>query len=213
MNSFPAIFEATLIISASYLIGSIPFGLLIGKTVKGVDIREYGSGSTGATNLLRVCGTVYGVTALLLDMAKAIVPMLIVVYVIEIDSLIHALAGIAIICGHSWPIYINFKGGKGIASGWATLFILSPLSGLIATAIGLPIIAFTRFVSLGSISGSTAGCVSLMFLSIHNFDNVPKLPIYYFFYALIGWVITISLHKQNISRLMKGTESKIGTRT
>ena len=212
MNDSTSLLAAVLIICSAYLVGSVPFGLLMGKIIKGIDIRDYGSGSTGATNLMRTCGARLGVSALLLDMGKSIIPMVIVIYVLDVDNWVHASTGIAVICGHSWPIYIKFKGGKGIASGWAALFILSPISGLIATAAGLPIIAITRYVSLGSIAGSTVGCASLVFLSLHGFDNIIKLPSSYFFYALVGWIVTISLHKQNMNRLIKGTESKIGTR-
>ena len=212
MNSETSLLAAALIISSAYLIGSIPFGLLIGKIVKGIDIRDHGSGSTGATNLLRICGPICGISALILDMSKAVIPMIVTIHLLEVSNWIHPFTGIAIICGHSWPIYIKFKGGKGIASGWAALIILSPISGLIATATGLPIIALTRYVSLGSLAGSTAGCASLVFLSLHSFDNLLKLPTSYFFFALAGWMITVGLHKQNMNRLIKGTESKIGTR-
>ena len=212
MNDSTFLLAAVLIICSAYLVGSVPFGLLIGKIIKGIDIRDYGSGSTGATNLMRICGARLGVSALLLDMGKSVIPMVTVIYVLDVANWVHAFTGIAVICGHSWPIYIKFKGGKGIASGWAALFILSPISGLIATAAGLPIIAITRYVSLGSIAGSTVGCASLVFLSLHGFDNIIKLPSSYFFYALVGWIVTISLHKQNMNRLINGTESKIGTR-
>ena len=212
MNDSTFLLAAVLIICSAYLVGSVPFGLLIGKIIKGIDIRDHGSGSTGATNLMRICGARLGISALLLDMGKSVIPMVIVIYVLDVDNWVHAFTGIAVICGHSWPIYIKFKGGKGIASGWAALLVLSPISGLIATAAGLPIIAITRYVSLGSIAGSTVGCASLVFLSLHGFDNIIKLPSSYFFYALIGWIVTISLHKQNMNRLIKGTESKIGTR-
>ena len=212
MNDSTFLLAAVLIICSAYLVGSVPFGLLIGKIIKGIDIRDYGSGSTGATNLMRICGARLGVSALLLDMGKSVIPMVTVIYVLDVANWVHAFTGIAVICGHSWPIYIKFKGGKGIASGWAALFILSPISGLIATAAGLPIIAITRYVSLGSIAGSTVGCASLVFLSLHGFDNIIKLPSSYFFYAIVGWIVTISLHKQNMNRLINGTESKIGTR-
>ena len=212
MNDHTSLLGTLIIISSAYLIGSVPFGLLIGRIAKGVDIRDYGSGSTGATNLMRVCGAPYGITALSLDMSKAIIPMVVVIYLLDTDSWVHAFTGIAVMCGHSWPIYIKFKGGKGVASGLAALFVLSPISGVIATIMGLPVIAFTRYVSLGSLLGSTAGCTSLMFLSVHSFDNLLKLPPSYAFYALISWLVTVSLHKENMNRLIKGTESKIGTR-
>jgi len=199
-----------------YLVGSISFGLLIGKLVKGIDIRNFGSGSTGATNVARVCGPIWGIVALALDMGKAAIPVAITVYILETPSWSHSLTGLAAIAGHSWPLFTNFKGGKGIASGWAALIVLSPWSGLAATLAAAPVIGITKYVSLGSIIGSTVGGSSITVLAILNnvgIKGVPNIPLIYIAYGIIGSSITIILHRENIKRLINGNESKLGEKT
>ena len=199
-----------------YLVGSISFGLLIGKLVKGIDIRNFGSGSTGATNVARVCGPIWGIVALTLDMGKAAIPVAITVYILETPNWSHSLTGLATIAGHNWPLFTNFKGGKGIASGLAALIVLSPWSGLAATLAAAPVIGITKYVSLGSIIGSTVGGSSITALAILNnvgIEGVPNIPLIYIPYGLIGSSITIILHRENIKRLINGNESKLGEKT
>ena len=199
-----------------YLVGSISFGLLIGKLVKGIDIRNFGSGSSGATNVARVCGPIWGIVALTLDMGKAAIPVAITVYVLETPNWSHSLTGLAAIVGHSWPLFTNFKGGKGIASGLAALIVLSPWSGLAAILAAAPLIGVTKYVSLGSIIGSTVGGSSITALAILNnvgIEGVPNIPLIYIPYGLIGSSITIILHRENIKRLINGNESKLGEKT
>lgn len=199
-----------------YLVGSISFGLLIGKLIKDVDIRNFGSGSTGATNVARVCGPIWGIVALTLDMGKAAIPVAITVYILETPNWSHSLTGLAAIAGHSWPLFTNFKGGKGIASGLAALIVLSPWSGLAAILAAAPVIGVTKYVSLGSIIGSTVGGSSITALAILNnvgIEGVPNIPLIYIPYGLIGSSITIILHRENIKRLINGNESKLGEKT
>ena len=132
----------------AYLVGSISFGLLIGKLIKGIDIRNFGSGSTGATNVARVCGPIWGIIALILDMGKAAIPVALTVYILETPDWSHSLTGLSAIAGHIWPLFTNFKGGKGIASGWAALIVLSPWAGVAATLAAAPVIGITRYLSL-----------------------------------------------------------------
>ena len=197
----------------AYLVGSISFGLLIGKLIKGVDIRNFGSGSTGATNVARVCGPIWGIIALILDMGKAAIPVAITVYILEPPDWSHSVTGLSAIAGHIWPLFTNFKGGKGIASGWAALIVLSPWSGVAATLAAAPVIGITRYVSLGSIVGSVVGGLSITVLAILNnleTEGVPNIPFVYSAYGLIGGAITVLLHKDNVKRLIKGNESKLG---
>ena len=196
-----------LFIVAGYLIGSISFGLIIGKIIKGIDIREYGSGSTGATNVLRTCGVFWGLMALVLDMMKAAVPVALAVHMYNTPSYVHPFIGLSAILGHVKPIFTGFQGGKGIASGWASLIILSPWSGLTAILFAGPIMWATRYVSLGSMVGSTVGAWTLIVFSI--FDYCPG---YYSIFGFVGWITTIYLHKENIKRLIEGTERKMGQR-
>ncbi len=197
----------------AYLVGSISFGLLIGKLIKGIDIRNFGSGSTGATNVARVCGPIWGIIALILDMGKAAIPVALTVYILETPDWSHSLTGLSAIAGHIWPLFTNFKGGKGIASGWAALIVLSPWAGVAATLAAAPVIGITRYVSLGSIVGSVVGGLSITVLAILNnleTDGVPNIPFVYSAYGLIGGAITVLLHKDNVKRLIKGNESKLG---
>ena len=198
----------------TYLIGSISFGFLIGKFVRGIDIREVGSGSTGATNVTRTCGLYWGIIALILDIGKAAIPLFIAIQ-LEMPIWTHPIIGLSSILGHIWPIFNNFKGGKGIASGWAALMVLSPICGILCLIISVPIIAITRFVSLGSIIGSIIGGIILTIMSIYEYNPIslinPLEPIYSIF-GIIGASITIILHRKNITRLLNGQERKFGER-
>jgi len=191
----------------SYLLGSVSFGLIITRMVKGIDIRQYASGSTGATNVMRACGWRWGILAFALDMFKAALPLLIVIYIYDfgIPSWVHPVIGLAAIFGHIWPIFTNFRGGKGIASGWSALIVLSPWSGLIAGIFSFPFMLLTRYASLGSIIGSLSGGIAITTLSIFGYIE-PS----YCAFGLVGSALTILKHKDNINRLLNGTERKIG---
>jgi len=201
-------------ILAGYLVGSISFGLIIGKAVKKIDIRHYGSGSTGATNVARTCGPIYGAIVLLLDMAKAILPLIFAIHVINTPIWSHSFIGLSAIVGHVWPLYTRFRGGKGIASGWAALTILCPWAGLLATLAGVPLIIIFRYVSLGSICGSIFGTTSLViFCFISPLPLIDSVPYTYSIFGIFGGIITVILHRQNILRLIEGKEKKIGQRS
>ena len=189
----------------SYILASISFGLLIGKWSKGIDIREYGSGSTGATNVARNCGNSWGILAFILDMGKAAIPIYRAMYLVDTPEWSHPVIGLSAIAGHSWPLFSNFKGGKGIASGLSALIVLSPVSGIVAIISAAPIMVATRYVSLGSIVGSGAGGICIVIISLTS--NLPDI---YCLYGLIGSSVTIALHHRNILRLLRGEESKFG---
>ena len=193
---------------ASYAIGSIPFGLLIGKLIKGIDIREFGSRSTGATNVARTCGPLWGLLALILDMGKAAIPLSLAVYIIGTPEWSHPFMGLAAILGHVFPIFTNFRGGKGVASGWAALIVLSPWAGLAATITAGPLIGITRYVSLGSIVGSGFGGGTIVALAFLGY-----CPTIYAIFGILGATVTIVLHRDNIGRLRRGEESRLGERT
>jgi len=201
-------------VTLAYLIGSISFGSLISKWVKGIDIRNVGSGSTGATNVARTCGSHWGIIVLLLDISKAAIPLFIAMQ-FEIPIWSHPIIGLSSIFGHIRPIFNNFQGGKGIASGWAALTILSPICGIICLIVSIPIIAITRFVSLGSIIGSLTGGILLTTLSILEYNSIIINPIHpsYSIFGIAGTLITITLHKKNIVRLLSRTERKIGDKS
>ena len=185
----------------AYLIGSISTGYLIVKAKTGQDIREVGSGSTGATNVKRVLGKNWFFIVLLLDALKGAVPVLLAKYLTFDPFGINAvLAAIFVIIGHSKPIFLQFKGGKSVASGVGTILALNFFVGLIIAAIWGVITYTSKYVSLGSIIALALSPV-LMWL----FDA----PIGYIIYCLFAAIYIVYLHRVNIKRLIKGEENKV----
>ena len=192
---------------AGYLLGSVPFGLIAGRLFSNIDVREHGSGMTGMTNVIRTVGIWAGILVLSLDMGKTVLAVVLARYFT--DSLnIEVVAAITAIMGHNWPLYSKFKGGRGVAPGWAGLIILSPIAGIVASLVGLITIAISRYVSLGSIVGTTSGAITLIVLSLFDVD-----PLAYIWYGPIGATIIVVRHKENIQRLLTGKERKLGHRS
>ena len=193
---------------ASYLIGAIPYGLIIGFISRGVDIRKHGSGSTGATNILRTLGLPLAIIVGILDVSKSIIAILIASLFTSGDPLIKAIAAMFVIIGHIWPIYAKFRGGKGILTGVVGLIILSPVTGITAFISAVFTIAIFKIVSLGSIVGMAVALASILFLyQIGQEQNIE-----YVLYAVIGSIIITFKHTSNIKRLINKTEPKIGNR-
>ena len=188
----------------AYIIGSVPFGVILGKVVKRIDVRELGSGSMGMTNVIRTVGIYTGIAVLILDMLKSILAIYLAIIIVD-SNLIVSLSGVLAITGHIWPIFSKFRGGKGTACGWAGLLFLSPISGLIASIVGLFLIAITRYVSLGSITAAVVGSIFLVILCLTG--NAP-LP--YMCFGVLGTILIAFRHKDNILRLLKGQERKLG---
>ena len=195
-----------IMIPIGYLIGAVPFGYLAGKMFANVDIREYGSGSIGMTNVLRTAGARAAVGVLLLDVGKSV--LAVVIARLAFDSRgAEAAAALAVLFGHSWPVFIGFRGGRSTASGWGGLLILSPVAGLIATLIGLSLIALTRYMSVGSIFAASLGSLALVVLAL---TGIVETPLVYSWYGIVGGTLIVLRHKENILRLLNGTERKIG---
>ena len=150
-------------IPISYLIGSIPFGVLIGWIIKRVDIREHGSGNIGMTNVMRLAGVPAGIVVLALDMGKAVLAVILGMWLWN-SAGVTTICALLVLTGHIWPVFIGFKGGRGTASGWAALFVLSPISGVVATVVALPLLFMTKYVSVGSIVGATVGGLTILSL-------------------------------------------------
>jgi glycerol-3-phosphate acyltransferase PlsY len=199
------VIEYLVMVPIAYLIGSIPFGLLAGKLVAKVDIREYGSGKIGMTNVLRTAGITTAAVVLLLDMGKAVAAVVIARLLFDSGGA-EAAAALTVIFGHNWPVFIGFRGGRGTASGWGGLLILSPIAGVIATVVGVSLVGLTRYVSLGSITAAALGSAMLVVLAIF-YDPVPLV---YSWYGIIGGTLIVVRHRDNIQRLLNGTERKIG---
>ena len=192
----------------SYLIGAIPYGLIVGFISRGIDIRNHGSGSTGATNVLRTLGVPLALIVVILDVSKPIIAIFIASFFINGDPLIKAIAATFVILGHIWPIYAKFKGGKGILTGIVGLIILSPLSGVPSLILALLTISLFKIVSLGSIVGTVASLISILLL----YQIGQEKNIEYVVYVIIGSIIIIFRHTDNIKRLINKTEPKIGNR-
>ena len=189
------------IILISYLLGSIPTGFLIGKYLKNIDLRLIGSGSTGATNVLRNVGKWPALFVFIIDVGKGLISVKIAQYYAD-QGLIEVLAGISAISGHIWPIWLKGKGGKAVATGLGMFLALSWKVGLASLGIFLIVLAKSKFVSLSSISAALLLPI-FMFFNLGNFINP------YFIISLIVSLLVIWKHRTNIHRLIKGEESKI----
>lgn len=201
------LFLLILSILSCYLIGSISFGRIISKLSKNIDITSQGSGNTGATNVLRSIGVSYGLLVLFLDMVKSIIPVLIIENY-EFSSINYAtqFAALSAIIGHCYPIFHNFKGGKGVATGIGPLFVIfmpAATSALIAFVIAILI---SRMVSVGSILGCL---VSLLFMIIFNLMNLFESSWIDLIYLVPAISIIIYKHNENIKRIISGTENKL----
>lgn len=189
------------VIVGAYLIGSISTGYLIVKAKTNQDIRTIGSGSTGATNVKRVLGKKWFFIVLLLDALKGATPVLLAKYLTNDPYGINAvLASIFVIIGHSKPIFLQFKGGKSVASGVGTILALNFFVGLAIAVIWGTITYISKYVSLGSIIALAISPVLMYFF---------KNPIGYVAYCAIAAIYIIYLHRENIKRLIKGEENKV----
>jgi glycerol-3-phosphate acyltransferase PlsY len=150
---------------AAYLIGSLSFGLMAGKLLRGIDIRQYGSGNTGSTNIQRTLGTVPAIIVLLLDVGKGLAAVLLARALTGAPG-VEMLAGVLSVLGHNWPLFHRFKGGRGIATSIGVLMGLSWQVLIIAVAVGMFIIAVTRYVSLGSIIGMLLVPILMLFFDL-----------------------------------------------
>ncbi|MDG2100880.1 MAG: glycerol-3-phosphate 1-O-acyltransferase PlsY [Dehalococcoidia bacterium] len=185
-----------------YLLGSIQSGILLGKIFYKLDIRKFGSKSTGATNVNRVLGVKPGIIVLIMDILKGFIPILIIKLLFD-DNLLGILGSCSIVIGHCFPIFHKFRGGKGVAAGFGCVIIHIPAIALILI-ISLPIIVFTKFVSLGAIVGA--------FLSIVLIFSLVIISYLEYEYLILGFIIPtiiIFKHYPNFIRLINKTENKI----
>ncbi|MDR1169171.1 MAG: glycerol-3-phosphate 1-O-acyltransferase PlsY [Heliobacteriaceae bacterium] len=196
-------FELLTVFCAAYLIGSIPTGYIIVKLARGEDIRKIGSGSTGATNVKRVMGKTWFFITMLLDAAKGALPVILTKIFTSAFAdigLLPVIAAVAVILGHSKSIFLNFTGGKSVASGIGTILALNFQTGLIIAIIWAAITYFSKYVSLGSIIAMA--CAPVLMYLFHE-------PAAYIGYCVLGAVYIIWLHRTNIVRLVKGEENKV----
>jgi glycerol-3-phosphate acyltransferase PlsY len=186
-------------ILGAYLSGSIPFGLLIAKA-KGVDIRTAGSGNIGATNVARTLGKPLGVLVLVLDAAKGFAPVLVAARVLAQPNEIVAGAGLAAILGHVFPVWLRFRGGKGVATALGVFLALAPVAAAVAFGLYALVYAIFRISSMGSLVAAT-GLLVTMFVSGRP---VPTLIL-----GGAAWLLIVYKHRDNVARLLRGEEKKV----
>ena len=205
---------ATYIIMAviAYFIGSINFSVIIGRKMAGIDVRQEGSGNSGSTNVLRTIGLKAALLTLICDILKGVIAILVALLIGNIvknidRALLVQLAGIFVILGHTFPIFFEFKGGKGVATALGVLLMSNWEIGLICLVFALVIIIASRMVSMGAVGAAILFPVLTLFMN----DNfiVAASGMKYFIYSLILALIVIFNHRENIKRIMNGTENKI----
>jgi glycerol-3-phosphate acyltransferase PlsY len=213
------VFQFISVVIIGYLVGSIPFGVLVGKLLARVDIREYGSGKIGTTNVLRTVGKKAAALVLLLDLLKGALAVVFAGLIVGRNYLVindfglgllvaQCLAALAAMAGHNWSVFLKFKGGRGVATFFGGLAALCPVAALFGGEVFIIGAGLTRFASLGSIAGAVGTYSILIPLTILN-----GFPIEYLVYALIGTLVIIIMHRDNIVRLVTGKERKIGEKT
>jgi glycerol-3-phosphate acyltransferase PlsY len=196
----------------AYLLGSIPFGHIIVKLKTGQDVRTSGSGATGATNVLRTAGKTLGILTFVLDIVKGVVAVYVARWLTDVawDATTWVVAGAAIlaILGHIFPVWLGFKAGKGVATGLGVFLAIAPIASLCAFAAFILIVAKTKYVSLGSITGTVIMIPLILFWHGWVWPN-PYLTQMLVAITIVTAVIVFK-HRDNIKRLMAGTENKFG---
>jgi len=208
-------FVAVIIIA--YLVGSIPFGLIIGKVSKGIDVTKYGSGKIGGANVMRAVGTKAGILTIALDIGKAAGAVLLAAVIVGPGMLnvggvsLHywqaaeVLAGLAVLAGHNWPIFSKFKGGRGVAAFFGTLLPIFPPAAIFGGEVLALTALNSRYMSLGSIMAVIATWCLLIPMTV-AYDLTPI----YLAYTLVAIALVIYQHRGNIRRLQQGTERRLG---
>ena len=208
------------VIVLAYLVGSIPTSIILSKLVKGIDIRNYGSGNAGGTNVFRVLGWKWGILTILLDALKGAVAVIVVAR-LYLDSfpfhnitpfddftLVQIICGVSAVLGHVWTVFAGFKGGKGIATGLGVLITITTLDMVVALGIFIVVVTLSRYISLGSLIAAIS--VPLILIVRENIFGVDIqgyhtiLP-----FSILLALIVVYTHRANIDRLLKGNERKI----
>ncbi|MHB8906715.1 MAG: glycerol-3-phosphate 1-O-acyltransferase PlsY [Melioribacteraceae bacterium] len=208
------------VVILSYLAGSIPTSIIVSKLVRGIDIREHGSGNAGGSNVFRILGWKYGVLVILLDALKGALAVIIVAR-LYLDSfpfknitpfddftLVQIICGVAAVIGHIWTIFAGFRGGKGIATGLGVLIMIVTVDMALALGVFFLVVSLSRYISLGSIAAAVAVPLILVIrenlfgIDIQGYHTI--LP-----FTILLALLVIYTHRKNIDRLIKGSESKL----
>lgn len=209
------IIKFIVVVVIGYLLGSIPFGVIISKR-KGIDVTQYGSGRMGATNVLRTAGGKAAALVFFLDLLKGVLAVLFAGLIIGRGYLVvgghglgmliaQVMAALAAIAGHNWSVFLKFKGGRGVATFFGGLVALCPIAAILGGEVFIIGSGLTRFASLASIAAAVSTYGILIPLTI-----LGGFPIEYLIYTLIGTVIILVMHRDNIRRLMSGRERRLG---
>lgn len=206
----------------SYLIGSIPTSIIVARKVKGIDIRQFGSGNAGGTNAIRVLGWKAGVFVILADMGKGLVATMVVARLMQgpipfenvtpFDdfTLVQIIAGCSAMLGHIWTVFAGFKGGKGFATAGGMLIGIAPVEVAVSAGVFFTVFLVSQYVSLGTLSAAVAFPLTMFFRENVFMVDVPGYGTLIFFSIGISLLI-IYTHRSNIARLIRGTENKIST--
>lgn len=191
-----------LVLLLSYFLGAIPSGYLFTRFIKGMDLREFGSGNVGATNVARVMGLKYGIIVASLDIFKGYLAVGLSQFLLPADTsrLLFLVIGVLAIIGHDWSVFLKFSGGKGVATTVGVVLRLMPLSFIFFAIPWLTLVILTRYVSLASIIASLSIPVLIYFIN---------LDYYFFIFTLVLALLIIFTHRSNIKRLLKGEENKM----
>ena len=205
--------ECAIVAIIAYLIGSINFSVILSKRMAGFDLRDKGSGNAGTTNVLRTVGKKAAIITLICDILKGVLAILIAILANKLvegsnGALLVQFAGVAVILGHTFPIFFKFKGGKGVATSLGVLIMSNWQIGLICLVFALILIALTQMVSVGSIAAAILYPVLTLFIP-QNYI----IPGNYLIYSVVLAVIIVFNHRENVKRLLKGTENKISFKT
>ena len=193
-----------LILFLGYLFGSFPSGYIAGRIFKGVDIRSLGSGSTGATNVLRHIGKRAAIIVFLIDVFKGALSILVAKY-FQLDDSWQVATGLSALIGHIWPVWLNWRGGKAVATGLGIFLGISWQVGLATLGVFISMITLFRIVSLASISAALALPLIMIISFKSSSFSLPFLMV-----SLIAMLLVVWRHRENIIRLIKGKEPKIG---
>ena len=196
---------ALLWLIASYLLGAIPTSYLVSRAFANIDLRQHGSGNLGATNLYRVLGWKYAVPVALFDIAKGIIPVVWFAPQVSSSELYALLCGVAAIIGHVFSAFVRFKGGKGVATAAGVMLGMTPLALATAAAVWALVLLTTGYVSLGSIAAA-----AVLPLAVYLLEQ-PISPALFWVVVMVAIGVVV-LHRRNIQRLLKGTESRFGRR-
>jgi acyl phosphate:glycerol-3-phosphate acyltransferase len=210
------IIKFLLVLVAGYLLGSIPCGSIVSRFYVKKDITAFGSGKTGTTNVLRTAGGKAAALVLIGDLGKGILAVMFAFFIFGNDMLVigsfgfgtlvaQVMAALAAMAGHNWSIFLKFKGGRGVATFFGGMAALCPPVALLGGEVFFVSVGITRYASLGSILGVISAYLILVPLTI-----IYKFPLEYSVYALIGCLVILYMHRDNINRLVTGTERKIG---